>query len=67
MRLSCQGGTRSEPSVAMQVSTIPQSHAAPSTGEEIAPEISQAVRAAGGATVTFGELSTTVRKTSVDI
>ena len=66
MRLSCQGGTRSEPSVAMQVSTC-QSHAAPSTGEEIAPEISQAVRAAGGATVTFGELSTTVRKTSVDI
>ena len=63
MRLSCQGGTRSESSV--EVST--QSHAAPSTGEEIAPEISQAVRAAGGATVTFGELSTTVRKTSVDI
>ena len=63
MRLSCQGGTRSEPSI--EVST--QSHAVASTGEEIAPEISSAVRAAGGETVTFGELSTTVRKTSVDI
>ena len=35
-----------------------------STGEEIAPEISRAVRAAGGA---IGEISTTERKVSLDI
>jgi hypothetical protein len=55
----------SERSVAEQISTTRQAHAVASTGEEIVPEISRAVRAAG--TVTFGEVSTTERKSSLNI
>ena len=55
----------SERSVAEQISTTRQAHAVASTAEEIVPEISRAVRAAG--TVTFGEVSTTERKSSLNI